>query len=352
MSKHIVEQFLTQARGSPPLGSPFIGTLCNLLAERLDRSSGFGRRILDWPSDPHKDALALRSCGAIHALARSGRDPDLRAAYPPAPTDVDQLWSAIAAAITREDAFLTAFLDSPPQTNEVARSALILGGALHAAARTGLPLSLYEIGASASLNLAFDKYRYDLGNGNAWGDAGAPLTIRSEWRGTLPPLDAPLAVVSRAGCDRNPLDAANPTDADRLMAYIWPDQLYRLERTEAALKLAAAEGRKAERIDAADWVEREFSKPQPSGTCRFLFHTIVFQYLPPEGQARIEAALSAAGASATDDTPVAHFTFETDYNPDGHNVGAPMTLRIWPGGETLNLGRGDYHGRWAEWAEV
>lgn len=345
-----VEQILQQAKGSPKLGSPFIGTLCSLLAERLDRSSSFGARILDWSGNPHKDALALRACGAIHALARSGRAPRLRAAYPPGLTDVEALWRAIEGALAEDDAFLTAFLDSPPQTNEVARSSMILGGALHVAARTGLPLALYEIGSSAALNLAFDRYRYDLGNGRGWGTPDAPLTIRSEWRGSLPPLDAPLHVVSCAGCDRNPLDAANPADADRLMAYIWPDQLYRLERTDAALRLAAAEQRKAERIDAADWIEREFSRPQGPGTCRFLFHTIVFQYLPPESQARIDSALAGAGAAATADAPLAHFAFETDYNPDGHNVGAPMTLRLWPSGEVQTLGRADYHGRWVEWA--
>jgi hypothetical protein len=352
MSKHIVDQLLQQARGSPSLGSPFIGALCTLLAERLDRSSSFGRRILDWPDDPHKDALALRACGALHALARPGQEPALTAVYPPVPTDTERLWSAIVAALARHDAFLTTFLDSPPQTNEVARSSMILGAALHVVAGTGLPLALYEIGSSASLNLAFEKYRYDLGAGRIWGDADAPLTIRSEWRGSLPPLAQRIEVVSRQGCDRNPLDAANPADAARLIAYIWPDQGYRLERTAAALRLAAAEGRRAERMDAADWVEREFAKPQAPGTCRMLFHTIVFQYLPPEGQARIDAVLAAAAASATADAPVAHFAFETDYNPDGHNVGAPMMLRVWPGGETLNLGRADYHGRWVEWAEV
>jgi hypothetical protein len=350
MSSAVVAQFLQHAEGSPHLGSPFIGTLCRLLAERLDRSSAFGRRILDWDGTLAKDALPLRACGAIHALARSGRAPDLGAAYPPAPTDVDRLWSAIAAALIAHDAVLTAFLDSPPQTNEVARSSMILGGALHVAARTRLPLALYEIGASASLNLAFDRYRFDLGNGRTWGEAEAPLTIRSEWRGTVPPLDAPLQVVSRAGCDRNPLDAGNPADAARLMAYIWPDQFYRLERTEAALELAAAEGRTAERIDAADWVEREFSRPQQPGTCRFFFHTIVFQYLPPASQARIDAALAGAGAKATADAPLAHFSMETDYSPEGHNIGAPMVLRLWPGGEVVSLGRADYHGRWVDWA--
>jgi hypothetical protein len=165
----------------------------------------------------------------------------------------------------------------------------------------------------------------------------------------LPPLDRRIEVVSRQGCDRNPLDAADPAAADRLMAYIWADQDYRLERAAAALKLAAAEGRRAERIDAAEWVEREFAKPPVRGVCRLLFHTIVWQYLPAPTRARIEAVLERAGAEATVDAPVAHFAFETDYNPEGHKVGAPMTLRIWPGGEVLELGRGDYHGRWAEW---
>src|SRR5687767_2286897 len=161
MSNAVVEQLRSQAATSPTLGSPFVGALCGLLADRLDRSSSFGRRILDWPGEPHRDALALRACGALHALARSGREPGLTAAYPPAAFDAERLWSAITDALTREDEFLTAFLDSPPQTNEVARSALILGGALHLASRIRLPLAIYEIGSSAGLNLAFDEYRYD-----------------------------------------------------------------------------------------------------------------------------------------------------------------------------------------------
>jgi hypothetical protein len=342
-------QLRAQAAASPTLGSPFTGALCGLLAERLDRSSAFGRRILDWPGNPHADALALRACGALHALARSGRQPELSAVYPPAPFEPERLWAAVEGAIQHEDAFLTAVLDSPPQTNEVARSAMILGAGLHAAGRWRLPLAVYEIGASAGLNLAFDRYRYDFGNEMGWGDAAAPLVIRSAWRGTLPPLDAPLAVVSRKGCDRRPLDPADPADAGRLMAYIWPDQTYRVERTEAALKLAAAEGRQVERTDAADWVEREFTKPQRPGTCRFLYHTIVRQYLPPETRARIDAALERAAAAATAAAPLAHFAFEPDSDPNGANTGAPMTMTMWPGGEAVPLGRADYHGRWVDW---
>ena len=349
MTDHIVEQLLSQAATSPRLGSPFVGNLCQLLAERLDRGSGFGRRILDWPGDPHRAALALRACGALHALARSGREPALTAAYPPTPFDADRLWAAITEALTRHDAFLTAFLDSAPQTNEVARSALILGGALHLAARVGLPLALYEIGSSAGLNLGFDAYRYDLGDGLVWGPEDAPLTVRCAWRGATPPLDAPLRVVARKGCDRNPLDPANPADVDRLMAYIWADQQYRLARTAAALELAAAEGRKPDRLDAAEWVEREFARPASVGTCRVLLHTVVWQYLPDETQARIEAVLEREAAAATPDTPLARLSMEPDAQSPDSDMGAGLTLTVWPGGDKLALGRGDFHGRWAEW---
>ncbi len=350
MSNVVVEQLLAQAATSPTIGSPFTGAVCTLLAERLDRSTGFGRRVLDWPSDPHRDALALRCTGALNALARSGDEPGLTAVYPPAAFDAERLWAAIAVAIPRHDAFLTAYLDSPPQTNEVARSSAILGGALHIAARTGLPLAIYEIGSSAGLNLGFDEYRYDLGNGVTWGRADAPLTVASEWRGTaFPPLDAPLRVVSRQGCDRNPLDPANPADADRLMSYIWPDQVYRVQRTDAALRHAAALGRKPERLDAAAWVEREFAKPQAAGTCRVLLHTIVWQYIPTDSQQRIEAALVRVTAAATTDAPVARFSMEPDTQSPDAAKGAAMVLTIWPGGEPLAIGRVDFHGRWAEW---
>ena len=38
--------------------------------------------------------------------------------------------AALADAIAEHDAFLTAYLDNPPQTNETGRSSMILGAAL------------------------------------------------------------------------------------------------------------------------------------------------------------------------------------------------------------------------------
>lgn len=347
MTQTIAEHFEGQGRACDELGSPFTAELCRLLGERLDRESRFGRRILDWTGDPRADALALRVCGAFHALARSGRAQYLRKAYPPAQVDRDLLWLDVAQAIRQHDEFLTAWLDSPPQTNEVARSAMVLGAALVAAEVVRLPLALFEIGSSAGLNLSFDRYRYELGGGRSWGAADAPVTVASEWRGEIPPLDAPLQVVSRKGCDRNPLDPSSPDDVARLTSYIWPDQTARLQRIESALRLAVTAGIRVERADAAAWVERELASPPQPGICRFVFHTIVRQYLPDETKSRIDAALARAGAAATPETPLAHFSFEAD----GAAPGAPMTLTLWPGERVIHLGRADYHGRWVEWVQ-
>ena len=348
MPTAVIDAFLQQAKASDSLGSPFTASLCRLLAGRLDHTTRFGHKILDWPGDPAADVLPLRACGALHALARSWKEPELKAAYPPAAFDADNLWMMIHDVLTRHDNWLAAFLDSPPQTNEVARSAVVLGAALHVAAMTRLPIELFEIGSSGGLNLRFDRYRYQLGNGRSWGDADSPLSIPSEWRGVLPPLSAKVNVVARAGCDRNPLDPASEADAERLLAYVWPDQTHRLARLQTALALCAADGIKVERMDAADWVEHGLARPPRQGAVRLLFHTIVWQYMPAEAKARIDAAIAKAAATATEETPIVRFGYE----PGGKGEGAALSLTLWPEARTIDLGRADFHGRWVEWAEV
>lgn len=345
-TERVLSQFADQARASDQLGSPFTAMLCRVLAARLHAGTHFGRRILEWEGDPFPDNVALRACGALHALARSGWEPNLTRVYPPNPTSETALWVAISDALQHNDAFLTERLDSPPQTNEVARSGWILGAMLHLSSITGRSLEVLEIGASAGLNLAFDEYRYELGNGRSWGPLDAPLTVECAWRGRTPPLDAPLAVVSRAGCDLRPVDPGNPDDRARLVSYVWADQLHRMHRVEAALAHAARRHRTVDGADAADWIERKLAVPQLPGVARVVLHTIVWDYIPAPVKVRIEAALAAAGAAATPQRPFARVSAE----PDATRGSARLDLTVWPQGETVMLGRGDFHGRWAEWA--
>src|SRR5262245_27896057 len=142
-----------QAAICDALGSPFSAKVCLALAELLDRSTATGRRALDWPGNATADALALRLLGGLHSLVLSGADDGLAAVYPPQQIDGTRLRDAIAGAMRRHDERLCGALDSAPQTNEVARSAMLLPGFLAIARETSLPLEIVEIGTSAGLNL-------------------------------------------------------------------------------------------------------------------------------------------------------------------------------------------------------
>lgn len=129
-------------------------------------------------------------------------------------------------------------------------------------------------------------------------------------------------------------------DRLRLLAYLWPDQPDRLARTAAALDLAARVRPPVDRADAADWLETCLSTPA-EGALHLIFHTVAWQYFPPATQARALAAMDTASRRST----IARLSMEAD----SHNPGAGLSLTLWPGGETIRLGRADFHGRWVDW---
>ena len=326
------------------LGSPFTQRLLTLARNRLAPDGAVARRVLDCPGDPAADALPLRVAGGLHALVLQGAAGRLAALYPPHPpaADDDDLWQAVLAAFDEHEAFLTGFLDSPPQTNEVARSAALLGGFLTVARETGRPLAILEIGASAGLNLHWDRYRYRLGAA-AWGDAASGVAIEPDWQGAPAPLH-PATVTERAGCDLRPADPGDAGDRLRLTAYVWADQTARLERLRAALALAAASTVRVEQADAADWIERRLAN-RPEGAATVVFHSVMWQYMPAGTQARIRDCIEATGRAAAPSEPLAWLSMERAPGL----VGAEVRLRLWPGGRDARLGEADYHGRWVRW---
>lgn len=338
--------FFRQAEACRSLGSPFTARLCLLARDRLDRRSAVGRAILGWKGDASAagDAVPLRLAGALHSLVVTGRSPSLIAVYPPNHTAVsdDELWGAVEGALDEYEAEVLGWLESAPQTNEVRRCGVLLPGFLTIARLTGLPMTLSEVGASAGLNLRWDRYRYELGRA-AWGDSSSPVVLSPEWRG--PDLAVqPIEVLDRAGCDLNPLDPTVEKDRVRALSYIWADQIDRLERTRAALDVAAAVPAPVDRTDAVEWLERRLSATQPAGV-HVVYHSIVWQYLPHALRARGEALLAAAGSTCSPGHPLAWLRLEHD----GKSPGAALTLTMWPGGEQRLIARADFHGRWIDW---
>ncbi|WP_313608435.1 DUF2332 domain-containing protein, partial [Rhizobium sp.] len=258
-----------------------------------------------------------------------------------APENEDALWQACTDALRFHAAFILERLKSPPQTNEVRRSAVLLPGFLTLAELTGKPLVLSEVGASAGLNLQFDRYQYLLGD-LAWGEQ-SEVFMSPEWRGNAPP-NTPIEIIERAGCDLNPLDPSSTEDRLRLISYVWADQTDRLERTAASLRIAVEKGLHVEKADAIDWLKRRLATQHP-GAAHVVYHSIAWQYLPDALKQTGETLIAEAGAHATPDAPLARLQMEADATPGG----AAITLQIWPTGEKQEIGRADFHGRWVEW---
>lgn len=347
LSEGYIQGLTWQAKSCRELGSDFSGEL-------LERAIAGELGLLDdlFAAWKHEDArihlkaaTPLRLLGALHAFALSDPDGDLAAQYPEATTETD--WPALIAAarallIARRDE-VAAFMTSPPQTNEVGRSFCLAPGFLTIAAETGLPLRLFEIGASAGLNLRFDQYDYDFA-GRGWGKPGSPVLLDNDWRGP-PPTLGPLEVVERSGCDQAPVNIADPAQALRLQAYVWPDQLKRLARVRGAIAIAQANPAELTAADAAHWTAGRFA-PKP-GTASVLFHSVMWQYMPDATQAATRAAIEAAGASARADAPVAWLRMEP--NPERKNWPMELRLTLWPDGSEHHLADVHPHGSWVDW---
>lgn len=342
MNDQVRAYFEHAAKTCGEMGSPFTERLLRIAINTLSRETQTGRRVLDWPGDPHPEALALRLAGGLHALALSGMDGDLSAAYPP--NAVGDLDSVVSAALMRHDAWLSAWLDNPPQTNETARSAVLLPGFLAIARETGVPLALTEIGSSAGLNLFFDRFRYRYGETD-WGDPDYPTSLAPQMRGTVPDLSGEVIIANRAGSDIAPLNLESEGDRLRLRGYIWADQNERLARLDAAIHVARQGAVTLETAGAADFVTRQLAS-RKAGACLVLFHSVVWQYLPENTRQAIQTAMRRAGAEATPDAPLAWLAMETLKNTDPHPV---LQLTLWPGGRTRTLALADFHGRWMEW---
>ena len=188
------------------------------------------------------------------------------------------------------------------------------------------------------------RYAYDLG-GVRVGPEHSPVLIRPDWRGAPPP-SGPLDIRSIRGCDVSPIDLADPAAALRLKAYVWAEMRERLDRLDALTRLAVARPPRIDRADAADWVEARLAEPHEEGVTRVLYHSIVWQYLPEDGRARITAAMERTGRAAPPDYPLAWLALETNRETFRHE----LTVRFWPGGEEpVVLGEAHAHGAWVEW---
>ena len=239
---------------------------------------------------------------------------------------------------------LLPWLDHPPQTNEAGRSASVMAALLWLSQRLGPRFELNEIGASAGINTMLPRFRFDLG-GVEVGPSLSTIRIAPEWRGSPPPAGE-VEVTAIRGCVLAPIDLADEAQAMKLKAYIWPDATERAARMDAAIAMAGRMPPEVARQDAGEFVAEMLTAPQEAGVTRVLFHTVMWQYLPPATRDAITAAMMEAGAAATAERPLAWIAVETNRETFRHEC----KVRYWPGGEeAVQLAEAHPHGAWVEW---
>jgi hypothetical protein len=330
------------------LSSPLYAAVADAVLRDVDRGGPCARVLaqVDPALDPIPDAVALRFLGALHRVVLRGHAPGLARWYPTAGGSFapgDDVAPDVVAAVEANHDALVAGLDEGVQTNEVGRCATLAVGFTALLRRFGTPLRLLEVGSSAGLNLRWDRWRYESGP-TAWGDPQARLRFGGDvYRDPAPPVDAPLgpasAVAERLGCDRSPIDASTPEGALLLRSFVWPDQADRVARLDAALAVAAELPVPVDRADAGAWVPARLAEPV-EGVATVVFHSIVWQYLPPSSR----SAITAAFDGADDSSVVAWLRMEPPADPARP---AELRLSVRHRGERTDelLATSGYHGR-------
>ena len=233
------------------------------------------------------------------------------------------------------------------QTNVVRRcTCLVPALSIVSREARGRPLHLIDLGASAGLNLNFDRYgvRYTRAGREVlgWGDAGAVVQLEAELRGNaLPGLEPEIAVGARIGVELDPVDALDPEALLWLRALIWPEHLERHQRlVDAAEELRVHPVRLLEG-DAAE-VLPHLLAAAPDDEALTVYTTVALYQFPRATRDGLEATLLDASRRR----PVWRVALE------GLDT-MELTLTRYRDGSaapTELLATASPHGWWLEWA--
>ena len=338
----VLEVLAFQAQACAPV-SPLYARVLEVAADDARAGGACAEVLIGRSEEPFGSVLALRFLAAVHRVVLDGRSPELAAFYPSAGgTERGDPAHAFRTTIQRHCAEVARRTGDRLQTNEVGRSAVLVGGYAEVARRTRLPLRVLEVGASGGLNLRWDHFAYVTDRGVS-GDPDSPVRFSGVWDGPPPELPPTFDVAERAGCDPNPIDATTPDGRLTLMSFVWADQCDRFALLDGAIEVARRVPAVVDRSGAADWVASHLRSATPD-VATVVVHSIVFQYLSTDERARLSATIEAAGRQATGRAPLAWLRME----PDGER--AELRLTTWPDGEERVLATAGYHGQPIWWA--
>jgi hypothetical protein len=266
--------------------------------------------------------LPLRLLSGLHYLVLGG----------------EASWDEVDDALDRHADFLARWTaDQEVQTNEVQRSWALLPAFLSVA--DGRPLDLLELGPSAGLNLVWDQYRYRYSTGE-WGTGTLELAGDDREPPPAELLEREVSVMRRRGVDLNPVDVTTERGARLLQAFVWADQVDRLERLRRAIEVVR---RDPPQLMQGDYVEAlpSLLRNRREGAQLIVFQTASTMYLDRKAADRLRGALHDAGR----EDPLVFIT--TGRAPD--DDGFSLEVERFPDGGSQRLAVFDFHGAWLDW---
>ncbi len=284
--------------------------------------------------------LLLRGGGP--ALARFY--PTLGGAYRP---DDDPVPAFRAFCLAHRDAIVAIERTRLVQTAHARRCALLLPAfELVSRAFARRPMALIEVGASAGLNLVWDRYGYSYGDGRRSGRRDAQVQLSCEPRGPLaPPLpQRPPAVAWRVGLDLNPIDLSDPDERLWLRALIWPDEPGRAELLREAIAAVTLDPPRLLAGDALATLPRALAEaPAELPVC--IYHSFTLNQFSPEGRRRFAEIVAGAAAKRVLALIALEALSRASPVPELRlSLGPALTPRL--------LARCDAHGAWIEWLDA
>jgi hypothetical protein len=310
------------------------------------------KMMLRAPETQQQPTLFL---AAVHDLVL--REPDLELAewYGSVTVDVrtdDPFPTFAEFCRDRSDELLATFSTMTTQTNEVGRCAFYLPAFGVISDEVG-QISLVDVGTSAGLNLHFDNYSYRYSHGpRLIGDSAVSIEVGTR---ANPPIPAAFPRVnSRIGIDRAPLDLADDDVVRWLMACLWPDQVDRIARLKAAVKVGRSSEADIRMGDAIDLVATAVDDAANTGH-PVIMNSWVLNYFTHEARCDYLAELDRIG-SQTDmswvyaESPILCSGLPFPHDPKVQSMTVVMLARWRNGLRTLrHLANVHPHGYWLHW---
>ena len=296
------------------------------LCRRLAAEPAVGRII---ESPPRWDA-PLRLLTALHSLVLRG----------------DAAWDRIEVALAEHETELRRMVaEQAIQTNEVQRCWVLLPCFLDAVRMTGVStVDLVELGASAGLNLQWDRFAYRYAQ-SGWSEGSGALTLTGEERGEVPAelLRVRPSVGSRIGIDLAPVDATTEEGARLLKSFVWADQDWRLELLDRAISLLRKEPPSIELGNVVDVLPSLLARRRAE-TLTLVWQTAVFGYLSEAERQGLRDAMDVSGRTG------GRLAFVEASKPDdGSDLYWGLFVQTFPDGERRQVGLADFHGAWIDW---